>query len=84
MNTSKKKRVFFIYAIVLAIGLCLVAYVVYLLISNYTSQAELQKALVNQFKRESETRAASIDYFFFRKEGGSCKLGIEQGSIRIL
>ena len=77
--TLKKKRSFYLtYAIALAIGLSLVAYVVYLLISNYTSQTELQKNLVTQLKQDSEIRAASVDYFFSERRDDVVNLALSR------
>ncbi|MEI6315372.1 MAG: hypothetical protein WCO89_10920, partial [Syntrophus sp. (in: bacteria)] len=75
----KKKRSFYLtYTIAFAIGLSLVVYVVSLLISNYTSQTELQKNLVMQLKQDSEIRAASIDYFFSERRDDVVNLALSR------
>ncbi len=53
------------YKVGIAIAvLALLAFVSFLLTSNYLSQNNLQKTLLDQFRLETETRATAISYFF--------------------
>jgi signal transduction histidine kinase len=51
-----------------AASLLLVAYIVFLLISNVQSQLALRKASLNRFHLDLEKRAASLGYFFSERK----------------
>ncbi|MBU4233538.1 MAG: response regulator [Proteobacteria bacterium] len=56
------------YFAVIIIGTALVAFVAFLLISNYFSQIELQKVTLEQLKSDTEKRAAAVSYFVLERE----------------
>jgi len=78
ITLKKKRSLYLAYTIAFAIVLSLAVYVVYLLVANYTSQTELQKNLVAQLKQDSETRAASIDYFFSERRDDVVNLALSR------
>ncbi len=49
---------------IIVIALLLLAFVSFLLITNYSSQTNLQKTLLEQFRLENSWRAQTITYFF--------------------
>ena len=59
MKTARTYRLGIAIAVV-----ALLAFVSFLLTTNYLSQKNLQQTLLDQFRLENETRAAAISYFF--------------------
>ncbi len=50
------------------IGVGLIACIVFLLVSNYLSQVELQKSAVEQLVHDAEKRATAVSYFFSERK----------------
>jgi len=59
---------------VIAIGLALVAYVIFLQVSNYCSQVQLQEFALERLRQDTEKRAVALSYFYAERENDLANL----------
>ncbi|MGA2331708.1 MAG: ATP-binding protein [Syntrophales bacterium] len=59
-------------------GIMLIAYVSFLLVTNYLSAANLQRTLLEQLKRDTERHATAVAYFFSERKDDLVNLAVSR------
>ena len=59
-------------------GIMLIAYVSFLLVTNYLSAANLQRTLLEQLKRDTEWHATAVAYFFSERKDDLVNLALSR------